>query len=204
MGRQAFTLLELLVALALLVVVTGLALPALVGRMEGARLDAALRVVGAAVVSARAEAQERGEPVVLLAVRSGTGDRLVIESLERGEEGESRGARGSEGVSSLQTWAELPEGVNLDLNPPAESHAGEQLAESSSQRAAPLRLAIFLPDGAAAGCGTVYLRSGERTFAITLNRWTGGVSTTELDATQMDSAPESGGPGDGERKEAPS
>lgn len=67
MERRGLTLIELLAAIAIVAVLGALALPAVESRLEGARFDAATKGIEAGVVMARAEAQQRGTVVSLVA-----------------------------------------------------------------------------------------------------------------------------------------
>ena len=66
---RAFTLIEMLAAIAVLVVLSAIAMPVIAGRVAGARFEAAARQVESMVVLSRAEAQRRGEALSLIVER---------------------------------------------------------------------------------------------------------------------------------------
>jgi len=65
MRRRGVTLLELMIALALLAIVASLALPPFAGAAQRTRLKAAAETLAADLASARFEAAQRGLPVYL-------------------------------------------------------------------------------------------------------------------------------------------
>ena len=74
--RRGFTLVELLLVLALAVVIAALAAPSMSGTLARVRLDAAAEEVRTAWVEARLEAMRTGEPVAFQC-RLGTGQYTV-------------------------------------------------------------------------------------------------------------------------------
>ena len=77
MRRGAFTLFEVLVAIALLIAVASLAAPALARRMGAALFDESSRQLEGALALCRAEALREGRPVALVAQPARDGLRLL-------------------------------------------------------------------------------------------------------------------------------
>ncbi|MCW5777532.1 MAG: hypothetical protein KIS87_13935 [Phycisphaeraceae bacterium] len=77
MRRGAFTLFEVLVAIALLIAAASLAAPALARRMGAALFDESSRQLEGAIALCRAEAQREGRPVALVAQPARDGLRLL-------------------------------------------------------------------------------------------------------------------------------
>lgn len=177
MERRGFSLLEVLVALAVLLAITGIALPSLLGRVSGVRLDTGVRQFGAVVVSVRAAAQERGAAIELVALLRGDSEELATRELRGGSVEEP----GDGPTASVQ--AVLPTGLRLSMEPPPalgadafDIPAAEPIAAVEESR----RLAVFMPDGSVVAKGPVYLSGYGQDFELTLNRWTGGVSSREM------------------------
>jgi prepilin-type N-terminal cleavage/methylation domain-containing protein len=182
---RAFTLLELLIAVALVVLVAGLALPAVWGRTEGARLDTALRQLGAAVIAARAEAQRGGAVSELRVVATAEGEALVIRRLGDVEIRGTDDDLGGEAAAVVRPWTVLPSGVRVLGEPPSEggtspAHRRENSGAAGEHERRAVRVAVMLPDGTAVASGPVYVSVGERVVEVSLNRWSGGASEREL------------------------
>jgi prepilin-type N-terminal cleavage/methylation domain-containing protein len=182
MKASAFTLLELLVALAVLVAVSGLALPSLLGRLEGSRLDSALSQFGASVVMLRAQAQERGLALELLTTLRDGAEELGARTLDHATAEETRGES-----APIRNVATLPIGLELSTeNPMAPARMSEEpntssaLPRASQALAEARRLAVFMPDGTVIASGPVYLKVADRVFELVFNTWTGGVRSREI------------------------
>jgi len=91
MERRGFTILELLVVLTLLVVVAGLVMPSVMERMAGSVLESAMSRIEGAAALCRAEAQQRGLPVRMVARADARGIvSIYAEAIEL--EGQAAGA----------------------------------------------------------------------------------------------------------------
>ncbi len=77
MRRGAFTLFEVLVAIALLIAAASLAAPALARRMGAALFDESTRQLEGAIALCRAEALREGRPIALIAQPARDGLRLL-------------------------------------------------------------------------------------------------------------------------------
>ncbi len=76
--RRALTLLETLVTVALLAALTGLVMPALMGRLAPMAFDEAARQAQSAIRLAQADAREKGVPVRITAMRRGPNDPFEL------------------------------------------------------------------------------------------------------------------------------
>lgn len=170
MARRGLTLVELLAVLAILVVLSGLAWPAVESRLEDARMDAAGRGLEAAIILARAEAQRRGTMVTLEA-RPGRDGQTIL----------TLGGSGEPAARSVAPLAVIGSGVSLSRTPPAaDAPAAVHAVPAAAAEAAPepLTIARFMPDGTAMAPGPIYLSSAGRTVSYTVNRWTGSARAT--------------------------
>jgi prepilin-type N-terminal cleavage/methylation domain-containing protein len=184
MPRRAFTLLELLVAIGLVLMLAGLSLPALWGRLDGSRIDLASRLVGAAVVAARAESQRSGAPIELVAVMTPDGDALVIREVRV----QAAAPEASKGVApDIHPWGVLPDGVRVSLRPPA---TAEEPGTPAAAPDGPRRIGVFVPDGSVVAKDPIYLCAGETALHVQLNRWTGGITATTHHAEADDESDE--------------
>ncbi|HRQ72320.1 MAG TPA: hypothetical protein PLU35_04745 [Phycisphaerales bacterium] len=95
MRRGAFTLFEVLVAIALLIAAASLAAPALARRMGAALFDESSRQLEGALALCRAEALREGRPVALVAQPARDGLRLLARPL--GEDDPVGGLAGASG-----------------------------------------------------------------------------------------------------------
>lgn len=138
-NRHAFTLIELLLVLVLLVVIGGMAVAVFDGSVLRARLDEGAEVVGAAWTDARTRAISSGNRVVFTCQLGGAEYRLsAANDLAQSEEQ-------LEGATEL---GELPEGVvfrAVQAAPRDSMAAGTaMLAGATGDWASPI---VFDPDG---------------------------------------------------------
>lgn len=152
--RRGWSLLEVAVALALVVVIGALAAPVFVGMTDRGRLDAAREAAASAVLVCRAEAQRRGVPMELTAQRGRLEMRRVA----------------SEGDQNPpEVIAELPEGVGT---------RSSEVPESRSSEVKPW--GVCWPNGSVE-FGAVELRAGARVWRGKVSAWTGAVAWEERD-----------------------
>ena len=195
--RRAFTLIELVSVIAVLLVISALAWPVLDGRLAAARMRGAAQQVESALVGARAEAQARGIMVRLVArygaraedpqslVMVSVGDRTAREGGSGPTKGERPATKGDEAG-----W-ERGSGVRLQAEKPSAIAAGST-REAPVAKAGPteiaedLVIATFLPDGTAAAGAVVYLTGGKDAAEVRINRWTGEVSLTPIKEAQTE------------------
>lgn len=210
MARSGLTLLELLIALALMAALVGTVLPMVANRAEPMQFEETLRHVKSAVEWCRADARRGGEPVELVAMVDASGRTLLVGVIFGGEEGASRAgvAASSAGTEAerveapRRTYLELPAGYRLtrgELDRAVEELAGsedaflpppvDEVIEEEDRR---VTVAIFLPDGGAIVGEPVRLegRRGMRAM-LRVNPWTGSATIEPLrDAEEEREEPE--------------
>lgn len=146
--RGGFTLLELVVVLALVGILAAVSVPALVSWTDSADPhETALRELVAVLESARARATDRAVPV-----------RVVVDSGE-----------GRYWTSALHPEgpAELERGLLIDAG-----HGALELEVAGPDAQAGRARFVFRPGGAAAG-DTLILRDAGRSARISVDPWTG-------------------------------
>lgn len=188
MVRRGFSLIEMLAVIAIVLVVTAIALPVFEVRLTEARFDAAVRRVDAGMAWARAESQRRGEALRVEARTNAGIAGLFLESFEPASES---GRADEDAGGAAQPFAVVEQGLLLsDRNPAASpgdevaAPARERPAGKSSQSAdggEPLVVATFLPDGSAMATGPFYISGYGRAASLAVNQWTGGVRIKMLD-----------------------
>ena len=191
-SRRALTLIEVLAAIAVIVVLSAVAMPLLSGRVAAARFDTAARRVETAVVMARAEAQRRGETMRLVARDSAGGQRLVLAPFG------DTGSEESPGEGSVHTETilaeELGSGVRLAQGSATGAEANTVLTAGLPQARAPeFLIATFLPDGTVTPGGVIHLAAGKRTLEVRLNSWTGAATLMPVAASEETGEAEGGG-----------
>ncbi|MCE7973016.1 MAG: hypothetical protein DYG92_01635 [Leptolyngbya sp. PLA1] len=172
---RAFTLVEVLISLALLLLIGAIITPSLVGLADRVSIDAACDELSAATSIAAAHASRRAEPLELVAVTKPEGTAIYVRALG-GQARENAGAasedptvRGDSGPWEMRVTTLRPSIVVSDQDPrPAQAEplmspvrdpvpAREGSADALESGEAPaVRLALFLPDGSAV--------SGQRMF----------------------------------------
>ena len=185
MARRGLTLLELLLALALLVIVAGLAAPSVVGSFSSVRLRRGGDAVLEAMSRARFAAIESGEIFQFRFApeergyradpwTGGVDERAPASSTKSGIAKTASGTRGSE-----------PKGiVEGELTEPLRFRSGEVLAADPTTGATRVRSAqesrdewstpiLFYPDGTAIGASVVISNDREQCVRITVRGLTG-------------------------------
>jgi len=194
---RAFTLIELMIALAIVAMLAGIVLPIGLSRLNADAFVQAQRQLEAAVGIGRAESQRTGALVKLIAADGGVtlfshAHRPLEESTDTGRK---RSTPGREFV------LELPAGVRIEADPDTEADegiaAGEDApspgspAASSEQVPADLGVCVLMPDGTVVTSGPLVLvaRDGKRA-RIDFNPWTGSLAFPPLPARlSADAAP---------------
>lgn len=171
-AEAGFSLIEILAVVAILVVVSAVALPALGDRLERAKFDAAVARIDTGLVWARAEAQRRAAALRVVGVKKDGVWGLELEEIER-EESRDQGSENSQEKPIAERFAEFGAGVEIETGAEVEAETGEQVP---LERVA---IGVFLPDGTVMAQGSVRLVGGGRAAAIVLNQWTGGVRVEE-------------------------
>lgn len=191
MCRSAFTLLELLIAIALVAMVAGIVLPVGASRLAADRFDQAQRQVASAVIIARADAQRRGVIVRLTVRQDERGATLWSEEAESAGLGEQR--RGERPRPARSEFVlDLPRGVRFALVPAeddqtADAERNDRDAERDdnepefAEGAGGGTLCVLLPDGSVLmprDLLMVFEAGDRREVRIRLNRWTGEAAFT--------------------------
>ncbi len=185
MRARAFTVMELLVVVALLIALAGIVVPRVIDRAARFELGESAQHVAAALETARARAIQNGTPMRVVAIESG--GRVWIEAAEVGasEIVDAVGSGFDAGYDLSDEWPrdvvegegrtleldELTPGVRVTSEPPELDAYGAglgfgtaPLAEESFDpmllgESAPVTLAIFLPDGSAVALPERYVVS---------------------------------------------
>jgi prepilin-type N-terminal cleavage/methylation domain-containing protein len=194
MLRRAFTLVELLLVLAILVVLAAAAAPALLGVLQDQRLKSAADQVRVELTRAHVVAMKSGKIQVFRYELGGerylvqpwaVSDEVVAPSeLNRPrfgppEEGESGGPRLD--LDSAQT---LPEGVRFIVgDAQAESRSlriEEQIDDANRFEGNWSRPVLFYPDGSSSAAFLVLANEREAGIQIELQALTGSASVSEI------------------------
>jgi type II secretory pathway pseudopilin PulG len=184
-GRRGLTMIEALVVVAVLAAITALALPALEGWVQSARIDEAVAQIESGIASARAKARERGRPVEVRL----TSELAAAPSKEQPRE-ESDSA-----VDAVEIA--LPAGIQTQRTTDDKGDGGAKKRENEpASPEAGLSLAMCMPDGTVECAGAASLSIGGRTIDLTVVRWTGAVKAAERTAAaaKVDSAPHAADP----------
>jgi prepilin-type N-terminal cleavage/methylation domain-containing protein len=145
--RPAYTLLEVVLVLAVLAIVTALAYPSIDGMYGHHRLTAALDEVRAAWASGRAHSIEEGRPYRFAVVLGKGNFRLAPDSPEFWD-GSGTQSSGNGPQAAVITGA-LPRGVSFANGPGGAGGANPDTVLASVAPGQYQTLAVFLPDGTA-------------------------------------------------------
>ena len=220
--RTGFTIVELMIVVTLLVAITGIVMPSMLGRLAGSIADAAIGRIEATAIQCRARAQQEGRALRLTArprpdgsagiyievIRTRASGRQSLEDVlpADGQEPPDGFQRRTADPRSVFPAYVLPDGYVLTRQPPRTDDRGPfsdpqreldragrsndfgPLADESrggrrnSFDQIRLTIAVFLPDGTALAETPLYLIGEDVTFAIEINRWTGGVQARRVRA----------------------
>ncbi len=208
--RAAFTLIELLLVLAVLVAVAGMSWPALRGPAAAARLRDAARKVGASLSECRLAAIEQG--VAMQWRYAVDADRCGYATMAHEEAISTREANRIEATSSRRDrqagevyWLTLPDGVRFVVATPLMHNRGsasdeyaapsgrlfDAFAQHTDMQWAPA--VLFFPDGRSTGASITLAESAGDTVTIALDGVSGRVSIGPLqrgdDADFVEPAP---------------
>ena len=205
MNRRGLTLLEILIALALLLALGALVFPAMMESLDERAFVSAADVTRHHLLLARAHAQATGQPIEVryhadparLSARAFEAGLRVIDLGEyRDAAAEDRAESDALGLDYeatddrriAETWANrlLPGQVRFVDQPPGESRAVDLDLELYGEARlatprAPIRLAVFMSDGSALLGDPVWLTDADgRWGRLSVNHWTGLVTFERL------------------------
>ena len=211
MNRRGMTLLELLIAIAVIVAVSSLVMPAVFARLVATRGDEAMTMIDAAIVEARALAAREGRPVRVTTHSRTDGDVQIVFEVWRQHEDDELGAAtllpASEADSSAvvapdgrergaYVHVELPTGCRVspvdELVADADGAIVLDAEEDGARLVTPDRaIAVLMPDGVAVrGDALALITPRGRAYEMRVGSWVGGVSFTpwspEEDAGPLD------------------
>ncbi|MFO0833988.1 MAG: prepilin-type N-terminal cleavage/methylation domain-containing protein [Phycisphaerales bacterium] len=188
-GRRAFTLIEVVIAIAILLAIAALVLPSMLERTRGRAEREAVEIAKAACSRASSESQRRGVPILLAAVSEIDHVRLVGSRVDTGDD--------ESGIVRELFSIDLPGGMTItgpgakasESTPPtggSESHAfgATPIEESGVTRAgARTTLTLAFPDGRCAGGQFDLVTSATRRTRFSLSEWTSNVRVRTIDTT---------------------
>lgn len=188
MRSRGFSLIEILVAMAIMVMLAGIVLPIGLSRLNANSFSATQRQLASAVSIARADSQRRGMLLHLVAVESVNG--VAIWSIERPVE------RDTDSLPRRSFLLELPGGAKFaelprdewEEDPDAEAEDIEEQREDVSREdedeteRSERTICVLMPDGTVVPAEPLVLvgRGGERA-RIDINPWTGDLSFPRLE-----------------------
>jgi Tfp pilus assembly protein FimT len=174
--RLAFTLFEVLLVLALLVIVAALALPSVEAMYADHKVQAAADLLRSAWADARTRAMEEGQAYRFAVVLGKGNFRIAPDSADHWSGGDASPA-GSAGAALVVSTA-LPKGISFRGQDQGRNDRDKETV-LPADRIDPSQwspLIAFLPDGTAREDVSVTLEmSGARPLVVTLRGLTGGV-----------------------------
>jgi prepilin-type N-terminal cleavage/methylation domain-containing protein len=195
-GRRAYTLLEVLIALVLLVCIASLALPSMLGMGERMSFDQSCEQVRAWTLLARAEAQVRGELLELAESHAGTGPSVLM--LRRASDRDDPSEPGA------QAWrrvlGELGPGLRASRTRPVREELPTTPAEDAQREDTPRdeRLLLIRPDGTVDDGGGFYIWNADwRCVRATARSLTGVLDVVPVELTTEQTPRTTDGAGEG-------
>jgi Tfp pilus assembly protein FimT len=188
--RPSFTLLEVVLVLALLVVLGGMLYPALEASYGSYRVTAATDMVRAAWAQARSHAMDEGRPYRFSVIPEKNNFRIAPDSSQFwGGSDNAAGANSADQAFILEDT--LPKGVRFSYGQPGDNNSASPLsadtntASPSADSGSWASVATFLPDGTArADVEIVFQSKGARPVILTLRALTGVVSARQQEVRQ--------------------
>lgn len=164
--RAGYTMLEMVVVMALLVIIGSVVLPTLAGFTGNVKVKGAGDAVKARLMEARLNAMEQGRPYVFSISPDGLKMRVAPDDTVEGEVG----ADGQEVPTSVTT-EELPSDITLKVSPPQDGAGPGTTADGNTL------VITFQPDGTCAEDSAVLFvqESGVTGVVVTVRGLTGAV-----------------------------
>lgn len=194
MTRRAFSLIELLAAIALVIALGLIALPAMQPSLARARVERVAADLEWAITRALIRARATGEPVAVQAWRGVRGTRLTLERIR--EEGTAApespaapaGPSSDRAASPAVLAAVLPGSVELRealaSGEDDEAQAGRRFAAVDGP--SPVLLAVCLPDGSVHGRRGLQVIVAGEVRMLRVASWTGAVALDPIEPDMTD------------------
>lgn len=195
MERRAFTLMELLIAIAVMVAIMSLVMPTVYARLSTSRGQEARSMIDASVIKARAIAARTGDAVRVFAHERSDGSVDIVHHSMRTDGTDASfdeliaplisGVEADEQTIAPLRHAEidvtLPPGCRIILMSALEAYQSVEALELDHEEHAisePDRtIAVTLPDGAALAAQSLALITPrQRAYELSVRSWGGGVS----------------------------
>lgn len=206
MSSRGLTLIEVVIVIAIIAILSALALPAIWNRLGDSRVNSAARQLEAAVISVRAQSQREGYAISLVASHDERGMLLKAERIEQpgswlDEEmpidrrsGDQREHGRDAGVPTARVIGRLAKGVTVAAGRISETEQGNDalpLRRHEIEQFPPVRIAVALPDGTVIVQPPVRLTAGSTQLRMHINRFT-GASSVERERLQGEADQRSG------------
>ncbi len=181
--RRGYTLFELIVVVALIVVLAGLAIPSIESMYSDSKLQAAVDQVGGKWAQMRTRAILEGRPYRFAVGANGSDFRVAPDDGQYWGGGDAAAPSGSE-APPLVVEDSLPRGIQFTQADTASVNPYDALnPPPSSSSGAWNTVAVFLPDGTAQqDVEMVFRMPNCAPVALKLRALTGGVSSRRLQA----------------------
>jgi prepilin-type N-terminal cleavage/methylation domain-containing protein len=186
--RRGYTLFEMMIVLALMLIVAGLSIPSIQSMYSDSQLQAGVDQVRSAWAGMRSHAISEGQPYRFSVAVNGTDFRAAPDRPEYWGGGDPP-APADANNPPLVIQGALPKGIRFTIDASDHGSADPSTASTSApstSSGAWSTEAVFLPDGTAQQDVEITLRlpdSGATPIAIQLRALTGGVTTHRLTAT---------------------
>lgn len=204
-ARAAFTLIEVVIVIAILGAIAGIAWPAVRGAWREQSFASAVEIVAHALSGARLDAVRRGEVLVAeIETRPTGGQAIVVRSLGPADASGDPNAASAVDAEEFRVAEPLGLPAGMRIEPPVEDEE-EALASGAAGFAAPpppamteapppLVVATFFPDGSAAAGGALVLADDHgRRARVEVGVVTGAVRLVRADVRD-EGAGEDGAP----------
>jgi prepilin-type N-terminal cleavage/methylation domain-containing protein len=186
--RRGYTLFEMVIVLALMLIIAGLSIPSIESMYSDSKLQAAVDQVRGAWAGMRSHAISEGQQYRFSVSMNGTDFRAAPDRPEYWGGGDPPAADDPNNPP-LVIQGTLPKGIRFtnDANDSSSADSAPQPPTSSASTSGGTwsTMAVFLPDGTAQQDVEMTLRlpdSGATPISLRLRALTGGVSTTRLTA----------------------